>query len=160
MRFSLPAVGVVFDLEVLEHGADAIELFMKHTDPKKLAYCVLASGDVQRPPSEIVKSHFDYCVAVSGTDVSTKYVRELFGRLDILGLAPKPRKIIEQPILDSLGLTEDGRIDGQGRLVTEEWYRIVHDRCKKTAWGYAPWVINCELSAELHVELDELQRLR
>ena len=49
MRFSLPAVGIVFDLDVLEHGAYAMELFMKHTDPRRLVYCLIASGDVQRP---------------------------------------------------------------------------------------------------------------
>lgn len=160
MRFHFPAVGIVFDLDVLEHGANAIELFMKHTDPKRVAGCIIASGDVQRPQSEIVKSRFDYCVAVSGDAASTDYIRQLFGRLDIAELAPQHRRIIEQPILDHLGLTEDGQVDGQGRLVTDEWYRIEHDRCKNTGWGYAPRAVNYELSAKLRSELEELRRSR
>jgi len=49
MRFSFPAVGIVFDLDVVGNGYHAMELFMKHTDPKQLAGCIVASGDVQRP---------------------------------------------------------------------------------------------------------------
>ena len=79
---------------------------------------------------------FDYCVAVSGPHASVAYVQGVFVKLDIPGLAPPGRRVIEQPALDRLGLTEDGQVDGQGRLVTEEWYRIEHDRCKKAGWGY------------------------
>jgi hypothetical protein len=86
------------------------------------------------------------------------YVRELFTALAVPGLAPPRRRIIEQPILDRLGLTEDGQVDVQGRLVTEEWYRIEHDRCKRAGWGYAPRAVNYELSAELRAELDQLRR--
>lgn len=151
LRFSLPAIGIVFDWDV--HGcADPIELFMKLTDPKRLAICLIASGDVRRPETEIVNSHFDYCVAVFGPVVSVAYVREFFLTLDISGLAPRSRRLIEQPVLDRLGLTEDG----YGRFVTEDWYRIVHDRCKTSGWGYTPRIVNCELSAELRAKLDEL----
>lgn len=157
MRFLLPAIGIVFDLDVLEHGADAIELFMKRTEPKRLAMCLIASGDVRRPQSEIVNSLYDYCVAVSGPEASVTYVRELFVTLDNSGLAPRSRRVIERPLLDRLGLTEDGQVDGQGRLVTEQWYRTLHDRCRKSGWGYAPRTVNYELSAELRAELDELR---
>jgi hypothetical protein len=59
-----------------------------------------------------------------------------------------------------LGLTEDGLIDAHGRLVTDEWGRIEHDRCKKSGWGYAPRAVNYELSPELRAELEELRRPR
>lgn len=158
MRFTLPAVGIVFDLDVLGNGAHSIELFMKHADPRRLAYCIVASGDVERPQSEIVRSRFDYCVAVSGPEAAVSYVRELFGTLAVPGLAPPRRRVIEQPILDRLGLTEDGLVDAHGCLVTEEWYRIEHERCKRAGWGYAPCAVNYELSADLRAELDQLRR--
>lgn len=160
MRFLLPAVGVVFDLDVVDQGFHAMALFMENTDPRRLASCVIASGDVQRPESEVVGSYYDYCVAVSGPEASIEYIRQLFRESDIRGLAPKHRRIIEQPTLDLLGLTEDGQVDVHGRLVTDEWYQIEHNRCKKSGWGYAPRAVNYELSPELGAELEELRRLR
>ena len=135
-------------------------LFMEHTDPRRLASCIIASGDVLRPKSQVVSSLYDFCVAVCGPEVSVEYIRQLFGGSDISGLAPEHRRIIEQPTLDHLGLTEDGRVDRDGRLVTDEWYRMEHDRCKKSGWGYAPRAVNYELSPELGAELEELRRPR
>lgn len=160
MRFPFPAVGVVFDLDVVDQGYLAMALFMEHTDPKRLAFCIIASGDVLRPESEVVRSCYDYCVAVCGPESSIEYIRQLFRKSDILGLAPEYRRIIEQPMLDRLCLTEDGQVDGDGCLVTDEWYRIEHDRCKKSGWGYAPRAVNYELSPELRIELEELRRPR
>ena len=160
MRSPFPTVAVVFDLDVVGQGYDAMALFMEHTDPRLLASCIIASGDVLRPKSEVVRSLYDYCVAVCGPEASVEYIRQLFGGSDISGLAPGHRRIIEQPTLDRLGLTEDGQVDAHGRLVTDEWYRIEHDRCKKSGWGYAPRAVNYELSPELDAELEELRRPR
>lgn len=161
MHFVLPAVGVIFDLEVLRGKImDALTLFGKCADPMQLVGCMLASGDVLRPQSEIVRSRFDYCVAVSGHEHATQYIRGTFGDLEVPGLAPKYRRIVEQPILDQLGLTMDGCVDLQGRMVTEEWDRDAHFRCRSSSWGYAPEAVNYRLPPELSAELEVLRRVR
>ncbi len=157
MQSSFHGVGVVFDLDVVKNGYHAMDLFMERTNPSLLAYCLIASGDFRRPESEVVKSYYDYCIAVYGPESSIEYILRLFNKSDIPGLAPKHRRIIQQPILDQLGLTEDGFVDSHGRLVTDVWYRVEHDQCKESGWGYAPRTVNCELSAELSAELEELR---
>lgn len=160
MHFKLPAIGIVFDLDVLTHGYEAVTLFMKHTDPKRLGMCILASGDVLRPTSEVVHSRYDYCVAISGDESAISYVKTVFQDAELNGLAPRHRRVIDKPLLDRLGLTQDGHIDFAGRLVTDEWLRIDHDRCCKAGWGYDPRVVNYELNPELTAQLAELRRPR
>jgi hypothetical protein len=43
-------------------------------------------------------------------------------------------------------------VDSSGRLVTAEWIRMEHDRCKETGWGYHPRAVNYELSPEVQAE--------
>lgn len=160
MRFHLPAVGVVFDLNILKHGFKAIELFMKHTNPLRLGVCFIASGDVLRSESEVKNSRYDYCVAVSGEAVTISYVQQVFRTLDDPGLAPIHRRFIYQPLLDSIGLSMDGQMDGEGRFVTDKWNRSDQDRCMRTGWGYAPRAVNDELSPEEHAVLDNLSLSR
>lgn len=160
MRFLFPAIGVVFDLDIVHNGYTAVTLFMKHTNPKQLANCIIADGDVLRPASEVIRSRYDYCVAVSGPEPAIDYVLKTFEQANIAGLAPKHQRIVRQPTLDGLGLVESGRVDSFGRLVTDEWIRMEHDRCKETGWGYDPQAVNYELSPELQAELAELRQPR
>lgn len=119
MQFKFPAIGVVFNLDEFKDGYNAVKMFMKHTDPKRFSYCIIADGDIERPVSEVVKSRYDYCVAVSGPDLDKEYVKGIFENMNQPGLVPRQRRILEKPILDQLGLTEMGMIDGFGRLVTK-----------------------------------------
>lgn len=159
MQFKFPAIGVVFNLDELKDGYNAVKMFMKHTDPKRFSYCIIADGDIERAASEVVKSRSDYCVAVSGPDMDKEYVKGIFENMNHPGLVPRQRRILEKPILDQLGLTEMGMIDGFGRLVTDEWTRMDHDLCKEAGWGYDPQSLNYELSPLLQVELENLRKL-
>ena len=154
----VPSIGILFNLDELVHGSCAIELFMNYVDPHRLIFSTLFIGDVLKPSSEVIKSRYDYCVVVSSMALNENYLRDIFENLDDKRLAPKYRRIIiGDNIVGHLGLCEFGNIDDNGRLMTDEWIRIDHDRCRKTGWGYNPLEINYELGPELIAELLELR---
>jgi hypothetical protein len=88
MLSPFPAIGVVFNLDAVYDGYAAVALFMKHTNPKQPANCIIADGDVLRATSEVVRSRYYYCVAVSGPALVIDCVFKTFERANIVGLAP------------------------------------------------------------------------
>jgi len=161
MRLPFPGIGVVFNLDELKDGYHAVKVFMSCTDPKQLAssmMCTIFDGDVKRPPSEVVRSYYDYCVAVCGPALDLNYVKKAFGRMDDPRLAPMHRRFIEKPLLDQIGLTEMGIVDVYGRLVTDEWTRMEHDLCKEAGWGYDPQAVHYDLDESLRLELEQMRK--
>lgn len=152
-------IGIVFNLDVLEHGFNALKLFMQLTNPKQLRNCSICDGDLLRPSNEIVKSRYDYCVAVSGFSVDKLYIKSIFQDSDIPELAPNHRRVYEDLPLDRLAISESGFIDSLGRFVTQEWERTYHDLCKKVGWGYDPSILNYELDEKLKHELEALRKI-
>ena len=150
MRFSFPTIGIVFETDgELEQPYDAVKMFMKNTDPKRLTGCTIMIGDV---------SSRYFCVAVSGATLDLGYLKEVFGKINHSGLAPHDQRFIEKPAIERLALIELGWVDSHGRLVTEEWIRVEHDQCKETGWGYNPQVVSYELSESLKAELEIMRR--
>lgn len=156
MSSSLPGVGIVFDIETLGggfYGAKAWRIVMKHLQPSRLTGCVLKEGDTN---AALSRRNNEFCIAMYGTGLDVNYVKGIFADLDEKGLAPKSRRFIEKPQLDSEPLVLTGTIDTSGRLIQDSWTRVTHDLCKETGWGYNPKSVPNDLPAELQSELKEL----
>ena len=156
MRFPFPGIGIVFDIEGLGggyYGYRALQIFMKHLDPKRLSTCILVLGDTA---ATLNGKANEYCTGIYGMMLDINYIRETFENINDSGLASVHRRFIEKFALDAQPFPILGRIDGFGRLVTEHWMRTDHDLCKEMGWGYCPEKVPGDLDKSLRTELEEL----
>ena len=153
----MKGVGVVFDIDALGggfYGYKAWCIFMRNLQPEKIISCILREGDTN---ATLNGSRREFCIAVFGIGLDIETVKAAFTGSSEKGLAPSNRRFILSPQLDSEPLVEAGMIDSVGRLVQDEWSRVVHDECKAGGWGFAPRKIPVDLSPELKTELKALQ---
>lgn len=160
MGFPFPGIGVVFDIDGLGggfYGYRAWLLFMKSLDPKRLGGCILVEGDT----ALTLAGHAnEFCIGIYGLMLDLTYIRETFESVYAPGLAPVHRRFIEKLALDAQPLPMRGRIDRFSRLVTERWTHTDHTLCRDAGWGYCPKEVPANLDDSLHVELEQLKRLR
>lgn len=152
----LTGIGVVFDLNQVEGGHNAMKIFMKYSDPRKMIAATIYEGDTNETLS---RRENEYCIAVKSLPslVDTDHIRSAFESCPESGLAVVHRRFLEGDALDCQQLMQTGYIDGDGCLVTESWIRLEHDLCKNAGWGYRPQSIDCELTRELRAELEEMR---
>jgi hypothetical protein len=158
MRLPFPGIGIVFDIDALGggfYGYQAWRIFMRHVDPSKITACILMEGDTNATLNGRAR---EFCIAVYGMNLDPGYIKKVFGDLNEKGLAPKNRRFIEKPELDSEPLPKRGMIDAFGIFTTEAWTRIDHDLCKEAGWRYKPESIPDDLPPELRGELDNLMK--
>jgi len=150
-------IGIVFDIDDLGggfYGDKAWRIFMRTLDPSAIIGGVLREGDT----SETLDGRRrEFCIAVFGPAVDVALVKKAFAECDDVGLAPADRRFAEGPRLVAEPLVDTGRIDAAGRLVQDEWSRVVHDQCGDSGWGFAPESAPDDLAPELKAELRELK---
>lgn len=150
-------IGIVFNIDDLGggfYGDKAWRIFMSALKPTAIVGCTLHEGDTNET---LGGRRREFCIAVLGTGLDLSLVRKTFENCSDKGLAPPARRFVEDSRLASEPLVDSGRIDVAGRLVQDEWSRVVHDQCKDCGWGFAPRKITVNLSPDLKTELKALQ---
>ncbi len=131
-------LGVVFNIDGLGggfYGSKAWRIFMEHVNPDSIAPCILKHGDTKATLNGVAGQ---YCIAICCATRDLNQLKLVFTQLEHEGLEPINRRFIEKTALNSEPLVIKGRIDAEGRLVTDEWDQGDHDRCKEKGWKYAP----------------------
>lgn len=173
-------LGVVFDIDALEeeclkrarkmlqvpdeqqvaarllYGQAAWRIFMKIVSPRDITPCILLDGDTSLTLRGFY--HNEFCIGIYGKDLDFEALRLKFLEASDYGLAPFHRRLIEKIALDRQPLVFFGRVDGAGRLATEEWSRREHTLCKEAGWPYAPEKVPAQLPPALAAELLAMRR--
>ncbi len=137
-----------------KYAAEAWELFMRQCDSRLLEDSSLYHGEVT---GHLPGFQHLFCIAVRTQNISSiQYIKEVFSRCDDARLAPLLDRVRETDVIVRHRLKPKGKIDSQGRLVTEKWGRIDHDNCKTAGWPYFPEHRPHWLSDERHSELDTM----
>jgi hypothetical protein len=127
---------------------------MRIIHPRQITPSILLDGDTWLTLKGGVN---EFCIAVYGSNLDVETLREQVLVASDYGLAPFHRRLIEKIALDRQPLVVFGRIDGAGRLVTEEWTRTDQALCKASRWPYAPQEVPTDLDPALAAELMEMR---
>lgn len=153
----MKGIGILFDIDALGggfYGSGAWRLFMQNLRPERIVGCRLREGDTRET---LNGKRREFCIAVFGPNLDIESIKGTFAHCSERGFAPVGRRFMLGPELDSQPLVEAGAIDASGRLVQDEWSRIVHDWCKDCDWGFAPKSVPHDLPPELKSELKVLR---